>query len=214
LAYPDGLYEDSLTGGAVQAQRTFAIIAENGAGRMSGNDTYYRLEIDTTRSDLTGTFTAYSQNAAAGIQTTSGSITGVVTPSNLDATLTAQNSNQQSLALTFDSVYDAGSSLMDLAGNWTSSANGLSLTATIQPDGSFVGIDSNNCTYNGSFSLLDPNFNAYGETHVRSCGGARETFTGLAAVFPGTGTGVTATPTQIKLLTDNDAGAYLVAVFQ
>ncbi len=44
-------------------------------------------------------------------------------------TLTDRMSTQTSLTLTFDQVYNRGSSLGNLAGNWTASANGLMLTA-------------------------------------------------------------------------------------
>jgi hypothetical protein len=127
-------------------------------------------------------------------------------------TLTDMMNAQQSLTLTFGDVYNRGSSLANLAGNWTATIKGLTLTATIQPDGSFSASDSNNCTYAGSFSLIDPTFGVYAETHVRSCNGVGITFTGLAARLPTNATSGLAT--ELKLLTDNDGGEYLVADFQ
>src|SRR6185437_6806864 len=97
-----------------------------------------------------------------------------------------------------------GSSLGTLAGNWTSTVNGLTLRAVIQADGAFTAFDSANCTYSGAFSLIDPTFDTYAETHVRTCNGVNATFTGLAAFLPATGAGTSGPPTQIKLLTDND----------
>src|SRR5579863_8287757 len=215
--YHAGMYAGSLRESpASQGQTVISIIAENGDGRMSGgNDTYYRLKVDTAHGNLSGTFTGYSQSGSLpnGTQVIAGSIAGVATPANLDATLSGSG-NTQSLALTFENTHHSGSSLTTLAGNWTSTSNDMTLTATIQPDGSFIGLDSNNCTYAGAFSLIDAKFNVYAETHLRSCGGVNVTFTGLAAFVPGTGTGVTGTPTQIKLLTDNNAGEYVVAALQ
>jgi hypothetical protein len=210
-----GIYEGSLSGSSTpQGEAVVTIIAESGDGRMSGaNDTYYRLNVGAAGSSVNGTFVGYSQSASlpGGVQTISGTIMGTVTPTNLNATLTDPSSVQQRLALTFDNTYNLASSLTMLAGNWSSSVKGLTLTATIQPDGSFSGADSNNCTYAGSFGLIDPNFNTYSETHVRSCNGVNVTFSGLAAFFPGTGSGTSGTPTEIKVLSDSDGGEYLVA---
>lgn len=212
VAYPAGLYEGSLSA-AAQSQSALTIIAENGDGRMSSGGAYYRLKVNTTGSNVTGSFNAFSQSGSlpGGAQSLNGSISGAVTPTNLNATLSGPSSTQQVLSVTFDNAYNTGSSLASLAGNWTSSAGGLTLTATIQSDGSFTGLDSNNCTYDGAFTIIDPSFDTYAETHVRNCAGVTVTFTGLAALFPGTGAGVTGTPTQIQLLTDNGAGDYLVA---
>jgi hypothetical protein len=215
--YHAGMYAGSLRERpASQGQTVISIIAENGDGRMSGgNDTYYRLKVNTARSNLSGTFTGYSQSGSLpnGTHIIAGSITGVATRANLNAILSGSRSTQ-SLALTFENAHHSGSSLTTLAGNWTSTSNGITLTATIQPDGSFIGLDSNNCTYAGAFSLIDAKFNVYAETHLRTCGGVNVTFAGLAAFVPGTGTGVTGTPTQIKLLADNNAGEYVVAALQ
>jgi hypothetical protein len=202
---------------ASQVQPVISIIAGNGDVRMSGgNGSYYRLKVNTAGNNLSGTFTEYSQSGSLpnGIQTITGSITGVAGAANLNATLSGSAGTEQSLALTFENNHQSGSSLTTLAGNWTSTSNDLTLTATIQPDGSFMAVDSNNCTYTGTFRLIDPKFNVYAETHVRTCGRLNATFAGLAAFVPGTGTGVTGTPTQIKLLTDNNAGEYLVAALQ
>ena len=139
---------------------------------------------------------------------------GAITSAGLNVTLTDQSNVQQSAALTFDSAYASGSSLATLAGNWTSSAYGLTLQAVIQSDGSFSAVDSNSCTYTGTFSLIDSRFDAYAETHARSCNGVTVTFSGLAGFFPATGTGAAGPATEIKLLTDDNAGEALVADFQ
>jgi len=215
-----GIYEGSLSGvPSAKAQVVVAIIADNGEGRMSlADDTYYRLNVTTDAANFSSSFSGYSRSGSLpnGAQSISGTIAGTVASSNLslNATLTGPDSTQQSLMLGFDNTYNLNSSLANLAGNWTATVNGVTLTATIQQDGSFTGADSNNCTYSGAFTLIDANFNAYAESHARTCSGVNVTFTGLAAFFPGTGSGVTGTPTQIKLLTDSGAGDYLVAVFQ
>ncbi len=205
---PDGIYEGS-AGSQMSPQSTpvVAIIAENGQGRAAAADgsSYYRLNVGTSGNNVNGGYSAEAQG-------TSGTVGGVITQTGLNMTLTDTTNAQQSLTLTFDTVYNRSSSLASLAGNWTATANGVTLTATVQPDGSFTASDSNSCTYQGNFSLIDPTFDVYAETHVRSCSGVAVTFTGLAALLPtnnASGTG-----TEIKLLSDNNAGEYLVADFQ
>jgi hypothetical protein len=167
--------------------------------------------------NLSGSFSGFAQagdSLANGSASVSGTVGGMITSSGLSMTLTDVTNAQQSLALTFDNTYNSGSALITIAGNWTYSQNGFTLTANVQDDGAFSGSDSNNCSYNGTFSLIDPRFNTYSETHVRICNGTTTTFTGLAAFFPPNGSGTTATPSQLKLLSDDGVGDYLVADFQ
>lgn len=215
---PDGIYEGSLTSaGSPQPTPVVAIIADNGQGRIAAADgRYYRLNVAAAGNVVNGSYGADVQGGASpadpAIPPTSGSASGLITSAGLNLTLTDTLNAQQSLTLTFDNVYNRRSSLAALAGSWIATASGLTLTATIQPDGSFSGSDANNCTYTGTFSLIDPTFDIYAETHVRSCNGVTVTFTGLAALLP---TNAASGPTtELKLLTDNDAGEYLVADLQ
>jgi len=216
LPGPDGIYEGSLTSAASpQGTPVVAIISENGEGRISTADgSYYRLTVGTSGNNLDGSYRGYSQSIGAGnaAPPASGTVSGTITSTGLNLTLTDMMSVQQSLTLTFDDAYNRTSSLTALAGNWTATVNGLTLTATIQPDGTFTASDSNNCTYSGAFSLVDPTFDVYAETHVRSCNGAAVTFTGLASLLQTNSTSGTAT--ELKLLTDNSGGEYLVADLQ
>lgn len=155
----DGIYEGTLTNQATQQENpVIAIIAENGDGRMSAQDgTYYRLNVAQSSNDVSGSFYGYSQSAKFpnGNQSDSGSLTAVITSPGLSGTLTDKSDDTESLLLNFDNVYTLASSLSLLAGTWNYSANGFSLTATIQADGTFSAIDSNSCSYSGSFGLID-----------------------------------------------------------
>ena len=206
-----GIYEGTLTDGATQrTSPVVAIIDENGDGRMSLQDgTYYRLSVSTWGNNVSGSFEAYSPESqpANGSRSTSGSVSATVTPAGLSGTLTNQTGEQEELALNYDTTYTLTSALSVLAGDWSYSGAGFTLTANIQSDGTFSAIDSNNCSYSGAFSLVDSNFDVYGESFIRSCNGSSATFTGLASYFP-SASGV---PTQIKLLADNHAGGYLIA---
>ena len=210
----DGYYEGTLTGqGNTPPTPVVAIIADNGDGAIAGQDgTYYRLNVSLPGNTVTGTYFALSQgpNFPNGTQATSGSISAVASP-NLNGALSDQTGATESLAFNFDTVYNLGSSFATLVGTWTYTANGFSLTATIRPDGTFSAIDSNNCSYSGAFGLIDPNFNAYSENYIRTCGGVNVTFTGLATYFPPAGNTSTA---EIKLLADDNVSEFLVADLQ
>ncbi|HEY6923820.1 MAG TPA: hypothetical protein VI653_10150, partial [Steroidobacteraceae bacterium] len=216
------IYEGSSASSASpQSTPVVAIIAENGQGRIASADgTYYRLNVGTSGNNMNGAYSDFTQGGStqtaaapgSGAQGASGTVGGMITSSGLNMTLTNTTSAPQSLTLAFDTVYNRPSSLASLAGSWTATANGVTMTATVQPDGSFTASDSNNCTYLGNFSLIDPTFDVYAETHVRSCNGAAITFTGLAALLPAntaSGNGM-----EIKLMSDNDAGEYLMADFE
>ncbi len=210
-----GIYEGTLTDQVTQKVNPVeVIIAENGDGVMSGQDgSYYRLSVGTWGNTVSGSYSAYSQDPILpnGVQSDSGAVSGTVTPAGVSGTLTDKVGDVASLSLTFDNTYALASSLPTLAGSRSSDVNGFSLTATILSDGTFSAVDSNNCTYSGSFSLIDPNFNAYGESFVRSCSVSTASFTGLASYFPATGSGA---PNQIRLFADDNQGGYLVADLQ
>jgi hypothetical protein len=211
----DGIYAGTLTNKATQQEEpVVAIIAENGDGRMSGQDgTYYRLNVNTSGNNVSGSFAGYSQGVTFpnGLQSTSGPLSAAVTSPGLNGTLTDQAGHAEALLLNFDNIYNLTSALATLAGTWSYSANGFSLTATIRFDGAFSAVDSSNCTYSGAFGLIDANFNIYSENYTRSCNGSSTTFTGLASYFPASGSAV---PAEIKLLADDNAGDYLVADLQ
>jgi hypothetical protein len=209
----DGYYEGTLSSNGNAPTPIVAIIADNGDGAISGqNGTYYRLSVSLPGNDVKGTYFGLSQGAdfPNGTQATSGSISAVASP-NLNGSLSDQTGAAEPLALTFDPVYTLGSSLPTLAGTWSYTANGFSLTATIRPDGTFSATDSNSCSYTGAFSLIDPNFNAYSENYIRSCSGVKDTFTGLATYLPPAGGTANA---EIKMMADDNSTEFLVADLQ
>lgn len=184
-----------------------------GDGEIAGQDgTCCRLNVSVPANNVTGPYFGLSQRAIFpnGTQATSGSISAVASP-NLTGNLTDLTSAIESLAFNFDTVYNLGSSLATLAGTWSYTANGFSLTATIRPDGTFSAIDSNRSTYSGAFRLIDPKFNAYGESYARSRNGVSVTLTGSATYFPPVGNTATA---DIKVLADDNTSEFRVADFQ
>lgn len=211
----DGYYEGTLNSpGAPQGNPVVSIIADNGDGAISAQDgTYYRLNVSLPGNTMSGTFYGISQGASFpnGTHATTGSISGVASPVDLKGTVSDQTGALEPFTLNLDPVYNLGSSLATLAGTWSYSANTFKITATIRPDGTFSGTDSNNCTYTGAFGIIDPNLNAYSENYTRLCAGVSVTFTGLAAYFPPAGN---TTVAEIKLLADDHVSEFFVADFQ
>jgi hypothetical protein len=204
-----GYYQGTLTPqGGSQSTPVVAIIADNGDGAMSTQDgAYYRFNLGFTATTVSGTYFGLSPGAA-GTQKTSGSISAQSASAGLSGTLTAGSGTAAaSFDLTSEAVYKQPSALATLMGTWSYTANGFSLTVTIATNGTFTGIDSNNCSYAGSFAIINPVFNAYSETYTRSCNGTGLTFTGLATYLPSSGSA----STDIKVLADDNASEFLVA---
>jgi hypothetical protein len=215
-ADPAGIYEGSLTDpGNQQSIPVIAIIAEDGEGRMSAQDgTYYRLSVGTTGNGLSGSFQGYSQGASFpdGTQTAGGMLSGTVQSAAIQGTLTYVAGQTQPLTLTFDNAYDNNTpSLAALAGSWSYSSGGFTLNATVGADGSFSATDSNACEYSGSFTIVDPSFDAYHVSYTRTCNGVSASFMGLSSYFPASGSGASAAPVHIELLADDGAGDFLAA---
>jgi hypothetical protein len=205
---PSGIYQGTLTDAASGHSTTVvAIFGENGDVRMSGQDgTYYHLNVGTEGNTLSGGYYGYSStpNFPNGMDSTTGDVNATVSyQSGISGTLTDASGNEESLSLTFQKVYLTGSSLATLVGTWSASTStGFSFSATIAADGSFTASDSNNCSYSGVFDLIDTSTDAYSTSFVRTCGGADDTFYGLASYYPASG----ATAAQIEFLSDDGNG--------
>jgi hypothetical protein len=207
-----GYYQGTLTAQAgAPSAPVVAIIAENGDGAISAQDgSYYRLNVGFSATQISGTFVGLSPGTG-GTLSSSGSVNAQATSGGgLSGTLTAGSGAADTFQLNFDSVYNMASSLAALAGTWSYTANGFSLTVTIAADGTFTGTDSGNCSYKGAFGIIDPATNAYSETYARSCSGASLTFTGLAAYLPPSN----GTNAEIEMMGDDNAGDFLVAALQ
>ncbi|MBS0393165.1 MAG: hypothetical protein JSR54_00995 [Proteobacteria bacterium] len=200
-----------------QGIQTVALISETGDGRLATADgSFYRLSVNPVGASLSGTYTAYSLNSQLpnGLATSSGLVSGSVTPTALNATLMDSTQLTQTATLTLDNTYYLGASLPTILGNWQYQSGGFSITMTVASDGVLTASDSNGCTYSGNFSVVDPRYDLYAEHHVRTCAGTVTSFDGFAAFFPATGAGTAGTPSELKLLTDDGAGDYVIADFQ
>ncbi len=199
--------------GTVQGTPAIAILADNGDMRIGAqNGTYYHLTVAPQAAMIAGSYFAYSTEGLFpnGTHSTTGAISATEGGATLNGTLTDHSGATEALALNDDPVYVTGSGLSRLAGTWSYTANGFSLTATISPDGAFTATDSGGCSYSGSFTQIDEKYDAYGESHVLTCNGVKTSYDGLATYFAASGSSMA----HIDLLADDGAGAFLVATFQ
>jgi len=211
---PSGIYEGTLTDNVTQTTVAITgILDENGNGILSATGgKYFRLsQINTAGDSVFANFIEYSSSGAFanGTDSTTGSLSGSITSPGLQATVTSTGNDTATLSLNYDNIYGIPSSLPTLAGSFTSSTTTPTVSLTINSNGSFTGSDSNACTYNGYFSLIDPQVNAYSETYTLSCASVVTSYTGLADYVPASGSGTSATPEQIHLLADDGSGAFI-----
>lgn len=90
------------------------------------------------------------------------------------------------LTLTYDAVYENGSDLNTVADDWTFVAGpGDAVDISIAANGDITGSDSDGCTFGGSLSIIDSNFNAYQVDLIVAACTAAGTYSGLAAVLDG-----------------------------
>lgn len=199
--------------GTVKGTAAVALYADSGDMRISVQDgTYYHLTTAPQSQSVVGNYFAYSTGAPFpnGTSATTGTMSATEGVSALSGTLTDASGSTLPFSLKDDTVYGQGSALSKLAGTWSSTANGFSLTVTIASDGSLSGTDSNGCTYTGAFAQIDARYDVYRESHVATCNAAKSTYDGLASYRPPAG----ASTARIELLSDDGAGSALTVELQ
>jgi len=108
----------------------------------------------------------------------------------LIGTYRAQGGDTGTFNLTYvPAEYEIASSLGLLVGTWNSTNDGVTSTITIAASGKFTGTDSDGCTYSGTVSLVDPDFNAYHVTTNQVCGGTTNGMGGVLTYTPAVGAG-------------------------
>ena len=198
--------------GTVQGTPAVAIFADNGDMRIGvQNGTYYHLTV-APQAPISGSYFAYSTGAAFpnGTDSTTGTVSATEGASSMTGTLTDHSGATATFMLNYDTVYNDGSGLSQLAGTWSYTANGFSLTATISSNGTFTAVDSSGCSYAGTFTQIDAKYDVYAENHALTCNGVETAYNGLATYFAPSGGSVA----RIELLADDGAGADLVVTFQ
>ncbi len=199
--------------GTVQGTPAVAIYADNGEMFIGvQNGTYYRITTTPQSTTLTGTYVAYSSSSVFpnGTDATTGTISATESASGMSGTLTDKSGSTASFSLNANADYVTGSQLSNLAATWSYTASGFSLTMTISSGGALSGTDSNECSYSGSFTLIDEVYDAYAESYVQTCNGVSAAYKGLATYVAPSGTATA----QLELLADDGAGAFLDITLQ
>jgi len=151
--------------------------------------------------------TTFANGATYGVGTLSGVLAaGVSITSNTSFTPAGASAIAGTLSLSFDSLYDSGSALSTIGGNYTNPATGD--TVAISDSGVITSQNSaTSCVLNGQISLINASYDAYGVTYTySSCGtGAYLPLSGVQL----TGLGVLITnisPTQLIIGVTGSAG--------
>lgn len=207
-ATPGGLYDGTLNPGNTQQQdNVYAIVDENGYGRMidytSGD--YYPLALNNNGLTLGGTYQVFG--AAAGTPIQSGTVSGQLYVNGLSATLSNSNGTSDSLNTLLDFTYFNSSSVEMLAGNWSYDAGGNSfgITMSVAGTGNWTGTDTDGCSYSGDFALDNPYYDAYYVSYTQTCGQTADHFSGIAAYYYAD----SQYPSGIEILADDGAGSFL-----
>lgn len=192
-----GIWTGTITSGVgMPAVAVTAIIAENNAARfVDADEDQFAGVADVNGNFLDSTFEAF---AADGDLFPDGTTYGSVLIRGLVDTATSLNLTYQGvgdtgdIAVTYDAVYENGSALTTVAGDWSFDAGGGdTVDISIAANGDITGSDSDGCTFGGSVSLIDPAFNAYQvDLTVATCAAAGS-YSGLAAVLDGAAAGDT-----------------------
>ena len=87
------------------------------------------------------------------------------------------------ITLGYLASYDRPGSLARVAGSYTSTSNGVTANIIISGSGALSGTDSAGCTYQGTVSPIDPQFNAYALTvSFGNCGAFNGLYTGVGTL--------------------------------
>jgi hypothetical protein len=174
-------------GGIVSENREGRFINENGVQftltGISGNDGAIQATIVAI-----APFGSFFRDGSA---STTGTLTGtVVERSSISGDWTLNTGETGTVTMSYQTLYDRGSSLADVASMWT---DPFGATWSIDGAGAMFSQDAFGCTYNGTIGIIDPMFNAYSlqVTVAGTCAGIEGNYSGLAFtddVVTGTGT--------------------------
>ncbi|UCG74255.1 MAG: hypothetical protein JSV45_07770 [Chromatiales bacterium] len=174
------------------------VVTETGELQFVSSDggAVYTGTVQVNGDKVTGTLEAVN---FAGLMPPAALPAGTIT---IDATVTSQGAitgtytganDSGSFDVTYDPAYESFSDLGKLASDWTSIGNlvfkaGIGgendiLAISVAADGTFTGGDTDGCTYNGSFAIIDTDYNAYdAQLDITDCGGLNGSYTGLASL--------------------------------
>jgi len=214
-ADPGGIWKgtDTLTGLSLDG-----VITETGTARFIRSDgAQYIGSVTTSGNNISGTYVGYlptGSTFADGSNHGSGTLSGTITAGQT-ATVTfnfttANNSaSTETITFTFGTLYDTGSSLSAIAGNYTDPTTGD--TVSVSGSGVVFSQDAvTGCVINGAVAIINASYDVYDVTYsFASCTGSSAYLNGTTA----TGLGVLDTsvsPTEAIIgVSDTEAGYIL-----
>jgi hypothetical protein len=214
-----GIYEGTLTASHKHAIPVVALVPESGPTLLSAQDgSFYRLNVATSAGVASGSYRAFSMTGGLpnGSPSDSGSASLLASAKALNAralevTLADQQGNEQSLDLTLDTRYKAPPPSGALVGTWYNpTANGVTVTLSIDADGSLSGNDSDGCTYTGNVNSVNRRLNVLETNFTRDCASGTVRFAGLVSYLPSP----ESTPAELQFMADDPNGDYLALLLQ
>jgi hypothetical protein len=198
-ASPGGVFTGTLTpAGTTTGDTLDGLITENGDGFLvdTTHPAVYRLTPTVSGDTLTAPFMGYEPKGstfADGTTTETGTFTGTVQSRDaISGSYTAQSNASGSYSLSYvASLYQVPTPLTTLAGTYqftlTSSTTTDTVTLTIDSTGALTGSDTENCTYSGTVTIPDPQFDAQQVKFSTTCDLLDKTsYTGLSTYRPAT----------------------------
>lgn len=190
-ASPGGLWQGTDSTSNLQV---LGIVDESGEAHFIRSDgAQYVATVITSGNNVSGTFqgfTNFGQTFPDGSTYGTGTLTGTVQQqqsfsANETFTTSAGSQTSGTLTLTFNSLYNSGSSLSTLSGNYSETVTGdvLSVTAS----GAATYQDPNNgCVLNGTIAIINASYDAYKvDFTLANCNGPDAVLNGVA--FDGLG---------------------------
>ena len=204
---------DTLTGLSLTG-----VITETGAARFIRSDgAQYIGSASTSGDSISGSYNGYlptgfvfADGSNHGSGTFSGTITsGQTVTATFQFTTANNNSTTETITFTFDNLYDTGSSLSAIAGNYTDP----STNATVSVDSSGVIFSQDpvtGCVINGMISIINASYDVYDVSYsFANCTGSSAFLNGTTA----TGLGILDTsvsPNDAIIGVSNSTAGYVL----
>lgn len=114
-----------------------------------------------------------------------GSASGSIHPrSALSGIITLHDATTSTFSFTYDPLYEKDSSLALIAGNYSKTNGGYTVTFSIDAAGVWTGSDNTGCKFNGNVALINSNFNMYKiDVITTDCGEANGHNFGVGALL-------------------------------
>lgn len=93
----------------------------------------------------------------------------ITTQDSMSGSYSASTGETGSISLDFQDFYNRTAEVSKMTGTWTSNINGVNHSLTFDANQEVTGQSGDGCTYNGSYTIPDPDHNLYRATVTESC---------------------------------------------